>query len=125
MGTVHDRVFKALGSTETTETNLGSITFPKDAKRIIAIYAYAMSTASGTTDESVTGYIRIVGKNMTNDHYIPLAISIIGVPEAMSQMGWTPVDIPLVGLETVDFYMALDMLTTIGHNGIVFVAYEI
>ena len=126
MATVSDRLFKVLGSTETTETKIGDVTFPVGAKRIVGIYAYAMSTASGTTDESVTGYVRITGKNLQHDHYLPLAISIIGVPEAMSQMaGFIPLDIPVGKNETVDFYIALDMLTTINHNGIVFIVYEV
>lgn len=125
MGTVHDRLTATLNTTETTEKSLGTITLPKDAKKIIAVYGYAVSTASGTVDETSSGYFRLTGKNIKNDHYFPISLVFTGDHTSQSQMGgFIPVNIDVGGNETIEVFMALDMAMSVNQTGVVFVVYE-
>ena len=123
---VTDFISGAMNATETTEEKIDSITFDVNATRIVGVGA-VITSAGFTADEVVSGYIKISGKNIKNDHYIPLPMFGEATPEMNigAKDVIVPTDIPLDPNTTVDFFvknlMALTVTPTVG----LFVSYEI
>jgi len=118
-----DLVMLALGATETTETNLGTITIPSaGVKKIVGVYGINFGVQ--TTAESPAGYFRLQFKTVAGTFKFPAQVFEDG---AGTLAGGTteltpkiiPVDIPVPQNETVTCYMAQHIASTGTRNGMV------
>lgn len=122
-------VYLALNATETTETQLGTITVPTaGVRRIVGVYGYIMQPTS-TAAETVTGYYRLAFTTISGTFKFPAstyggpagtlaANAIIGAPQII------PVDIPVPPNETITCYMGANKAMTGTGEGMVGVIFE-
>lgn len=123
---VTDFITGAMNATETTEEKIDSITFDVNALRIVGI-GVIITSAGFTADEVISGYIRISGKNIKNDNYVPIPMFGEATPEMniAPRDIIVPVDIPIDPNTTVDFYVKNLMVLTVTPTVGIFVSYEI
>jgi len=129
MTTQCDYVEKALGSTETGETNLGNITIPATGvSRIIGV-AGIITIETSTAGEGVAGYVKLVPKTKSGVYKFPAQI-IQGPAGTIGDSGETftpkfiPVDIDVPANETITCYAALFKAQTGSCRGAVFLLME-
>ncbi len=124
MATQADFVELALGTTETTETNLGTITIPTQGiRRIVGVYGIATLQAQ-TTAEGVCGFFRLAFKSLAGVYRFPAQIlagpaGTLATGGSMWRLSIIPVDIPVPANETVTAYMALNIATASTCRGMV------
>lgn len=117
MVTHGDFVDKDLGATETTETNIGTITMSAKARRIVGIWGVVV-VQTNTAGEGTHGQFRMESPD------IDLAPSKFPCDMIMGSAGTVaggashhmtriiPVDIPVSGLSKIDFHVATDLAQT-------------
>lgn len=129
MPTGGDYVESDLGSTETTETSLGTITLPATAKRIIGVWGVCQ--ANSTTDEIAISYFRLASDD------VPLEPAKFPGQMAWSNTGTVagggfydggpriiPVDLPATASAKIRCYMTLSAALTDGAHGAVGVIFQ-
>lgn len=124
-----DLVEGALGSTETIESNLGTITIPSQGvSRIVGVYGIAAIQTS-TAAEGTTGQYRLAFKSVPGSYKFPATIfqgpagTLAGIgPGQVPQI--IPVDIPIPQNETITAYMTLSLAQTGTCRGMVGVIME-
>lgn len=107
----------ALGATETTETNLGTITIPtQGVSRIVGIYGIT-SIQTTTVAEGVSGHFRLSFSTVAGVFKFPVTI-FQGAAGTLADIGPVhaaqiiPVNIPVPSKETVTCYMTLNLAQT-------------
>lgn len=107
----------ALGATETTESNLGTITIPSAGVRAI-VGIYGIATIQTTTlAEGTSGHFRLSFKSVPGTFRFPATI-FQGAAGTLADIGgdhkWQiiPVNIPVPPNETVTAYMTLNLAQT-------------
>lgn len=111
-----DLVMLALGATETTETNLGTINIPSaGVSKIVGVYGINFGVQ--TTGESAQGYFRLAFKTVAGTFKFPTQTAEDGAG-TLAGGGYTvdpkiiPVDIPVPPNETVTVYAAQHIAST-------------
>lgn len=110
-----DFVELALGATETTETELGTLTMPPTARKIIGIYGTIEGIS--TTAEQLVGYFRLAFGNLSGRFKFP-ATSFQAPAGTLASPGFEyqpkiiPCDIDVVGNETIKCYAATFVAAT-------------
>lgn len=121
-----DYVELALGSTETTETKLGTITMPSGAPtgkfKIIGIYAIIHGVT--TTGEENSGYARLSFGTVSGVYKFPAQVHYAGAgtlvgPPASFEPKIIAVDIDVPANEKLDAYMATFVAATGAIRGMV------
>jgi len=105
---------------DTTETQLGTgLSIPSWANSIKAIM-YSLRYAVLTTDEYVSGYLRLKDdSNLIEPFYLPLPVASSLAAAAgthQAQQISLPIELPLKPEDTLRAYVALDMATTGVHE---------
>lgn len=124
-----DFVEGALGGTETTETNLGTITVPPTGvRRIVGVYGVIVAQAI-TTAEGFAGYFRLAFKTVPGVFKFPATIFAgpagtlaSGMSIAMAQI--IPVSIDVPANETITASMATFLAATGTCRGVVGLIFE-
>ena len=98
----------ALGSTETTETDLGEITVPSGASRITGISA-AVVLQTGTATEGTLGHARLSYSGSGDIEGIPCAIVISEELGGSYTPKFTPVNLPVVSLTKIKCFATLTL----------------
>lgn len=112
-----DLVELALGATETTETNLGTITIPSTGvRRIKALWGVIVAQAA-TTAEGTAGYFRLAFRTVPGVFKFPAQILLgpagtLASAASMITPRFIPVDIPVPANETVTVYVATFLAQT-------------
>ena len=101
----------ALGATETTETNLGTITVPKGASRITGISA-AVVLETGTATEGTLGHARLSFTGAQDIKGIPCAIVISEELGGSYTPRFTPCNIPVSELTDISCFATLTLAQT-------------
>lgn len=123
-----DYVEAALGSTETNETSLGTITVPSaGVTKIVGIYG--IDHGVQTTGEEDSAYFRLAFKTVAGSFKFPAQVVEAG---AGTLAGGTaefvpkiiPVNIPVPPNETITAYMAQFVAATGARRGMVGVIFE-
>lgn len=124
-----DLVEGDLGATETTETNLGTITVPSTGvKKIVAIYGVA-AIETPTAGEGSSGAFRLSFKTVAGVFKFPVTI-FQGNAGTLADIGgqqqpqMIPVDIPIPQNETITCYMTMHSAQTGTVRGLVGVIME-
>lgn len=129
MPTKGDYVEKALDSTETNETNLGTITISAKGRRIIGVYGIAI-IETATADEGTAAVFRLASEDVDISPCKFPAQVIYGPAGTLADSGHTftpkiiPVDIPVGGKARIVCYMKLTKAQTGSCRGLVGVIYE-
>lgn len=110
-----DNVEAALGSTETTETSLGSVTVPLNCKKIVGVYGIA--NVLTTTAELASGKFRFVAGTVAGVFKFPLQVNqgpagTLASPGFSNEPKIIPVDIPCVPNDSLSCYAVLDVAQT-------------
>lgn len=126
MATQGDVVYLALNATETTETQLGTITVPTaGVKKIVGVYGTLMQPLA-TSGESVSGFFRLAFTTISGKFKFP-AQPLAGAAAAgvISQApSIIPVDIPVPPNETITCFMTANKAFTGTGEGMVGVIFE-
>lgn len=128
MLTQADQVELALGATETTETNLGTITIPSaGVRRIVGVYG--IDHGVETTAEEASAYFRLAFKTVAGVFKFPAQVFNAGAgtlvgPASQHTPKIIPVDIPVPPNETITCYMAQYVASTGARRGTVGVIME-
>lgn len=124
-----DFVENALGATETTETELGTITVPAGVQRITGIYGDIIIETT-TLAEGTVGYFRLDSEDLSlAPAKFPAAIQQ-GAAGTLVAIGPTqtphiiPVNIPVSPTSRIKCYAALELAQTGTCRGRVGVIYE-
>ena len=124
-----DFVDNALGSTETTETNLGDITIPAGpSKKIVGLWGIA-TIQTATAAEGTTAYFKLAFKRLGGVFKFPAQV-FQGPAGTLANLGPAqspriiPVDIDVEPNETITPYMALALAQTGSCRGQVGIIYE-
>jgi len=119
----------ALGSTETTETSLGSINVPSaGVSRIVGIYGI-VTIQTATAAEGTAGQFRLAFKTVPGTYKFPAQI-FQGPAGTLANSGPSqdpkiiPVDIPIPSNETITAYATLSLAQTGTCRAMVGVIYE-
>lgn len=111
---------------DTTETLIGEIKLSSKAKRIVGIWANAVSSATLTSGENPTGIFRLQSDSVDMspskwplDNVVCLTSGIAGIPTHI-----IPVDIAVSGLATINAYVTMDQAMTGALKARVGVVYE-
>jgi len=123
-----DYVELALGATETTETNLGTITIPSAGVRAI-VGVYGILQEISTTAEQGVGYFRLAFKTVAGTFKFPCSTfqapaGTLASPGFMYEPKIIPVNIPVPSNETITAYMATFVAATGACRGMVGVLME-
>ena len=113
----------ALGSTETTETDLGDATVPSKAGRITGICA-ACALETGTATEGPLGHARISYSGSGEIDGIPVAIVCMEELGGAYEPEFTPVNLPVSALSKIHCYMTLTVAQTGGCYGLIIFRFE-
>lgn len=123
-----DFVESALGATETTETDLGSVTVPSaGVSRIVGIYGIVEGVT--TTAEQLVAYFRLSFKTVAGTFKFP-ANSFQAPAGTLASPGFQfepkiiPVNIPVPANETIRAYMATFVAATGACRGMVGFIFE-
>lgn len=129
MPTQGDYAEGALGSTETTETSLGSISIPATGvSRIVGIYGIA-TIQTTTAAEGTAGGFRLAFKTVSGTFKFPVTV-FQGAAGTLADIGPVhmpqiiPVDIAVPSNETITCYVTLNLAQTGTCRGMVGVIYE-
>jgi hypothetical protein len=123
-----DFVEAALGSTETTETSLGTVTVPSaGVSRIVGIYGVA--EVPTTTAELGTGYFRLAFKTVAGSFKFPVSVfqgpaGTLASNAALLEPKIIPVSIPVPPNETINGYMTLFVAASGSCRGLVGFIFE-
>lgn len=111
---------------DTTETNIGTITLPSTAKRILGIGCYAIAAATLTSGEAATGIFRVQVNNMdVTPANFPLdCVSILTSGAVSFSPRVFPVDWAPAGNSVVTFHVTMDSAQTGALKARGFVLYE-
>lgn len=118
----------ALGSTETTETNLGTLTIPSaGVSRIVGVYGILEEIT--TTAEQGVGYFRLSFKTVAGSFKFPCATfqapaGTLASPGFSYEPKIIPVNIPVPANETITAYMATFVAATGACRGMVGIIME-
>ena len=118
-----------LGATETTETNLGTITMPATGVSRIVGVSCSIVIQTGTAAEGSAGEFRLAFKTVSGSFIFPADV-FHGPAGTLADQGvvykptMLPVDIPVPANETVTCYAALDLAQTGTVHGHVFLIME-
>lgn len=129
MPTQGDLVENDLGSTETTETDLGDITVPNTGvSRIVGIYGLACIETS-TAGETTVGQFRLDFGTVAGKFKFPAQVTYGAAGTLASNADQAspkiiPVDIPVPPSEVIGCYMTLNQAQTGNCHGQVGVIYE-
>lgn len=128
MPTQADQVELALGATETTETNLGTINIPSAGVRKI-VGVYGIDHGVETTAEEASAYFRLAFKTVAGSYKFPAQVHNAGAgtlasPASELTPKIIPVDIPVPANETVTCYMAQYVASTGARRGTVGIIME-
>ena len=124
-----DYVEGALDSTETTEKNLGTLTVPQTASRIVGIYGVA-TIETATAGEGTAALFRFDSPDLSLAPAKFPAQVIYGPAGTLADSGQTftpqiiPVNIPVRGSAKIDCYMKLTKAQTGDCRGLIGVIYE-
>jgi len=113
----------ALGSTETTETDLGEATVPSGASRITGICA-ACALETGTATEGPLGHARISYSGSGDLDGIPVAIVCMEELGGAYEPEFTPVNLPVVSLSKIKCYMTLTSAQSGTAHGLILFRFE-
>ncbi len=113
----------ALGSTETTETNLGTIKVPKGA-RVITGIAAAVVLETGTATEGTLGHARLSFTGAQEIKGIPCAIVISEELGGSYVPQFTPCNIPVDALTDISCYATLTLAQTGTAHALVCLRFE-
>ena len=103
MATQFGHVSTALGSTETTETDLGDITVPSKAGRITGICA-AVVLQTGTATEGTLAHVRLSYSGGGEIVGIPTAIVVSEELGGSYTPKFMPVNLPVVALTKIHVF---------------------
>ncbi len=123
MLTQADQVELALGATETTETNLGTIAIPSaGVSRIVGVYG--IDHGVETTAEECSGYFRLAFKTVAGSFKFPVQVFNAGAgtlasPASEHVPKIIPVNIPVPANESIICYMAQYVASTGARRGTV------
>lgn len=123
-----DFVELALGTTETTETTLGTITIPSaGVKKIIGVYGIAEMVT--TTAESVAGFFRLAFKTIPGVFRFPVTVfsapaGTLTSPAVALSPNIIPVNIDVPANEAVTVTMALNIVSSGAARGMVGLIFE-
>lgn len=128
VGTQGDFVESALGSTETTETNMGTITVPPTGvSRIVGIYGILEEIT--TTAEQGVGYVRLAFKTVAGSFKFPCSTyhapaGTLASPGFRYEPKIIGVNIPVPPNEQITPYMAAFVAATGACRGMVGLIFE-
>jgi len=117
MATKGDFVENALGATETTETEVGTITIPQGVSKIIALYG-DITIQTTTAAEGAVGFIRLDSSDLSLAPAKFPARIVQGAAGTLAGIGpdstphLIPVDIPVTGSARVVCYAATELAQT-------------
>tara|TARA_Y100000310_G_scaffold303899_1_gene342606 strand:+ start:1509 stop:1898 length:390 start_codon:yes stop_codon:yes gene_type:complete len=117
MPTQADLIDNALGATETTETNLGSITIPTQGiSRVVGVYGIA-TIQTATAGEGTTGFFRLGFSTVAGTFKFPASIfsgpaGTLATTQLPSLAQIIPVNIQVPANETCTLYMTLSLAQT-------------
>ena len=116
----------ATASGDTTETLLGTITLPANAKRIVGVGVGSPSTATLTTLEAMTGYFRVECSSIdvTPGKFPVTGPNIVGTGGTFAPFKIWPVDWSPAANAQLTFYITMDMAQTANPTYRGFVLYE-
>lgn len=124
-----DFVTKALGSTETEETNLGTLTVPQGVSRIVGVYGVAV-IETATAGEGAAGTFRLDSEDISLSPAKFPAQVVYGPAGTLADNASAfepkiiPVNIPVTGGARINAYMKLTKAQTGSCHGLVGVLYE-
>ena len=128
MSTQGDYVELALGSTETTETELGTITIPSaGVSRVIGVWG--VLNAVQTTAEYVSGYFRLAFGSIAGTYKFPTSNIVAGAGTLAggtvgTEVRIIPVNIPVPNKESVKCFMNTSLAQTGNCKGAVGLIFE-
>ena len=109
MGTQFGYKQAQLGTTETTETNLGDIEAPMDVSRITGIFAQ-VALETGTAGDGAVGWARLSFLNSEELDGIPISIVCReDIGQGFYAPEYIPVNIPVSGLVKIHCFMTLSV----------------
>lgn len=115
----------ATATGDTTETSMGTVTLPANAKKIIGV-GVSVGGAGTTTLEGVTGIFRVIVNSLDVAPAkfpfglgIPLASGVTPTEPKVWAVDWEP-----AGNAAVQFLVTMDMTQTINPTARGFVVYE-
>lgn len=111
MATQFGYVSTALGATETTETDLGTITVPVGARRVTGICA-AVVLQTGTATEGTLGHARLTWSQAGEMDGIPCAIVVSEELGGSYTPKFTPVNWNVVAQSKIKCYATLTLAQT-------------
>lgn len=128
MPTQGDYIDADLGSTETTETDLGDIVVPSaGVSRIVGIWGIC-AKEEATLKEGTLAFFRLAFKSVPGVYKFPAVVGGGGTTstaDAVQMMpNIIPVDIPVPPNETISCYMVLSIAQTATCRGAVGVIFE-
>jgi hypothetical protein len=112
---IHAQTADPVATGDTTKTNIGTISLPSSARRIIGVWCYAVGGATLTSAEAVTGIFELESPDAPlNPMQLPLDIVDILTSGAVAfQAHIIPVDIPVRNASAkVTGYVTMDMAQT-------------
>lgn len=123
MGTQFGSKDAALGATETTETNLGTIKVPAGASKITGICA-AVVLQTGTAAEGTLGHARISYSGAGDIKGIPCAVVVSEELGGSYTPKFTPCTLRVTALIDVSCFMTLTLAQTGTCHGLVSLRFE-
>jgi len=123
-----DFVELALGSTETTETTIGTVTVPSaGVSRIVGVYGILQEIT--TTAEQGVGYFRLAFKTVAGTFKFPCSTfhapaGTLASPGFQYEPKIIPVNIPVPANETITCYMAAFVAATGACRGMIGFIFE-